>query len=160
MKLFIKLMCLLVALALVGPFILKAPNGQPFLSLSQVLPVISFKMPNFPSWEMIPNLFNSHAGETKVYRWAGENGGLQYSNIKPKHTEYEILWLDPDTNLIQGLSADISTPLQTSSPAYKKPEIKQPSMLSIPPKQLKKLQEDVNNVQSLMDTRNKTLESL
>ncbi|MEH6358884.1 MAG: hypothetical protein V7745_07840 [Pseudomonadales bacterium] len=160
MKLFIKLMCFLVALALVGPFFLKAPNGQPFLSLRQVLPDIAFKMPSFPSWETISNPFNEHAGKTKVYQWVAENGRLQYSNIEPEHTEYEILWLDPDTNLIQGFSADVSTPLQASTPAYQEPAINQTPMLSISSKQFKKLQEDVSNVQGLMDARNKTLESL
>lgn len=160
MKLFIKLMCFLAVLALIGPFILKAADGRPLLSLRQVLPDMAFKVPGLPSWESIPNAFSEHTGETKVYRWAAGDGSLQFSNMEPENTEYEVLWVDPDTNLIQGLSADAPTLSQTSIQVSQEPTINPIPVLSISPEQLKKLQEDANNVQSLMEARNKALENL
>ena len=80
--------------------------------------------------------------------------------MEPENIEYVVLWLDPDTNLIQGLSADTPTSPQTPVQDSQKPNINPTPILSISPGQLKKLQEDVNNVQILADARYESLENL
>ena len=160
MKLFIKFMCFLAVLALIGPFILKTPDGRPLLSLHQVLPDMAFRMPSLPSWESIPDELGEHAGETKVYRWTAGDGSLQFSNMEPENTEYEVVWIDPDTNLIQSLSANTPTLSQLPAQDSQESTINPFPVLSISPEQLEKLHEDVKNVQNLMDERNKSLENL
>jgi hypothetical protein len=111
-KLFIKLMLLFLALILIGPFLIKDKDGKPYASLDRIeLPHIS--VPKFS----IPTLFSSKKKETeyipvetevlspalttpnpaqeviKIYTFKDKMGVSHYTNKKPDHEEYQVLYM-------------------------------------------------------------------
>lgn len=160
LKLFIKLACLATLVAVAGPFILKAPDGRPFLDWREILPVTNLSVPDLSGWSPDLKPGGGNGGKTKIYRWQSDDGSVQFSDTEPVGDEYEIIWIDPDTNLIQGQAADTpdkqETPSQTAT--NQKPSL--PPIFTISPEQVEKLKTDAEKVQSLLDDRHKTLEEL
>ena len=111
-KLFIKLMLLFIVLTCIGPFLIKDKEGKPYASLDRIkLPQIS--VPKFS----IPTLFSSKKKETgyipvetevlspnitipnpgqeviKIYTFKDKMSVSHYTNKKPNHGNYQVLYM-------------------------------------------------------------------
>lgn len=174
MKLFIKLVCFVVVLAVAGPFILKGPDGRPLLSIERVAPglVDSFyklKQVGRDAQKVARDVSgDKHLGETKVYRTTDEQGTVQFTNIEPADKEnYEVIWVDPDTNLIKGepvppkdQSDDIKGGEDASSKKEPTVDDALPPMLTVSPEKVEKLIEDAKNLHKMAEERAKIIEEL
>lgn len=160
MKLFIKVIVLALMLALIGPFYLRAPDGRPLLTFQDIKPDFMVSLSGWwrdISKEAGKTVGNEHFGETRVYKWKDAEGVWQMSDSPPvDETEYETVWVDPDANLIKGLSPEeleLTLEGDPNSAPSPTPAVDIPLPLTVSPEQLNKLLDDVKDVQSLMDQR-------
>lgn len=162
MKIFVRLMLLLVVLGLAGPFFLKRPDGQPWMNANDVMPDTSPVERLLTDVKaMIASWFGDDSvepiGQTKVYRWKSPEGHWQLSDTPPQGIDADVIFVDPDTNLIQGLRAAPAAP-DTRVDAGVPSGIPMP--LTISPKQVKKLMDDARAVQQTLNQRNQDLEAI
>lgn len=178
MKFFIKLLLLLLVLGMAGPFFLKRPDGSPWMTLDQVMPTnelpnseglksqLSYQLQKTKQWlsNTIPK-FASESGPdsssgseaTKVYRWKGSDGSWQLSDQPPADGQAEMILVDPNTNLIQGLSEPVEEEIVEQTPAQER-SVGVPLPMTVPLDQVSKLQEDAKKVQEQLNKRNEALE--
>lgn len=131
MKIFAKLMMLLLVLAVAGPFLLKGPDGKPFMSIKDLgLPSfdLSWLKPSSdtplplptqdPQAPMIQwsdgsrqkqtingSTENPVAARANVYyRWQDQNGVWQITATPQPNVENIIVSVDPNANVIQSMS--------------------------------------------------------
>lgn len=170
MKLFIKLMILVLLLGLAGPFFLTKPDGNPWMSLDDLLPEegsvdgLWAKLTNNLSQfkNMVGReLGDEQMGKTQVYKWRAADGSWRFSD-KPPSTEgaagVETVYLDPNTNMIKGLPNTTVT-----EPSAENTEVGSsvvPLPMTVSPMQAQKMMDDARNIQALMDERNQTLEKM
>jgi len=150
MKIFIKLLILLLILACATPFFIRGPNGQPLMSLNKL------KFPELPSVASIKSksgLFNStekssqakNKGDIEVYKWRDEKGVVHYSDRqgsdkKGKLTEIKGISILP--------SAAVSTVDKTEERS-----LSVPSPTTIPLANIPKLIEDAKQVEQVLQQR-------
>lgn len=115
------------------------------------LPFSLDKIPSIstPSFNDAPSFISGR--KEQAYKWTDENGVTHYSSEAPKevNNQAQIIEVDPDTNLVQGLRMDkeaAPTGLPTGS-VYN-------------PKNVKKLMDDAKAVQEKMNERSKQLEGI
>lgn len=112
MKLFVKLMILVLILAMAGPFFLRGPDGRPLMQVSDITQ-------KFKSW-MSSTKAAPSGGEVRVHKWQDENGQWHYSDEAPQ-TDSETISIDPNTNVIQ--STPVRRPVaEESTASTRKPE--------------------------------------
>lgn len=135
-KLFVKLMLLLVVLALAGPFVLRGPDGRPFITLDD-LKLPSFKLPQLEKsdppaaattdpqqwiqWAdkvtgktINPNvltreqlaLLKIEQQDNIFYRWQDANGVWQFSNLPNRNTLNHVVRTNPDANVLQSMAQE------------------------------------------------------
>ena len=162
MSLIIKLFAFLLVLGLAGLFVLKDPNGQPFLNAKDFIPDTNSISASVE--QVLPEKISGSDSAT-VYRWQDANGNWQFSDKPPANITAEELIVETHLN------SDIAPPAPASRPA-------QPSTNSgraifigdsnkpkpgigttTSPENIKQLIDDANNVQGLMDERSKQLEN-
>ena len=134
MKLFSKLMMFVLVGALVAPFFLKGPSGQPLMTL-QDLNLPSFGLPGkaagpvevlsgkdegasiqWGSAKTTANgaLIKATDAEGKLlqearntyYRWKDNDGVWQFTKQPNPNTENFLMKVDPNANIVQSLSQD------------------------------------------------------
>lgn len=162
MKLYVKFLMFILVLGVAGLFVLKRPDGNPWLDYRAMMPdwqSMKYKVENSVT-EMTQEAAkisgSDNAGEVKVYRWKGPDGAWKFSDSPPPQGGADEVWVDPNQNLIQGIDL--------SKPAVPEAENQQPGGPAIPmpmtvsPGQVQKLMEDARGVQDLMDQRQKALE--
>lgn len=173
MKLFLKFICLALVIGLVGPFILRAPNGQPYLDYRDFIPSMSgIKSTTQRQWNKInsptseqDNGNNTNEantwGKTRVYRWQEADGTWRYADTAPPDVETEILWLDPREINIS------SSPRQNADDAAAGDDanaqgsgFELPLPLTVAPDEIPQLIEDTKQIQELINQRNEVLESI
>lgn len=178
MKFFIKFLLLLLVLGMAGPFFLKRPDGKPWLTMDQVLPnnelpnseslksQLSYQLQKTKQWilDATPKFTSGSDSEsssgseaTKVYRWKGSDGSWQLSDQPPADGQAEMIMVDPNTNLIQGLSEPVEEEIVEQTPAQE-PSVGVPLPMTVPLDQVSKLQEDAKKVQEQLNKRNEALE--
>jgi len=112
MKLFLKLMLLLVVTALAGPFIIKGPNGRPLMTLDKLrLPAVS--MPDFGKAAAVVKASVSQAGASPaepiaVYKWRDDYGRWHFSDKAQRGRSAQIVDVDPGNNVVHFAAADNS----------------------------------------------------
>ena len=82
MKFFLSCMSLLLTAAVIGPFFIVGPSGQPLMTLDDVMST--------------PQVLQA---EVEVHRWQDENGVWQFSGEPPEHADAERMTLDPEANV-------------------------------------------------------------
>ena len=111
-KLFIKLMLLLLVLTFIGPFLIKDKEGKPYASLDRIkIPHISvpkFSIPTLFSSKkkqtvhipvetevLSPNIATPNPGQEviKIYTFKDKMGVSHYTNKKPEHEDYQVLYM-------------------------------------------------------------------
>lgn len=90
MGLFNKLLLLVLVLALASPFILKKPDGTPFLNIQDFLkPAADLKNATLKS-------------EPKsLYRWQDEKGNWQYSDHPPENVQAQSIQVEDKINAMK-----------------------------------------------------------
>jgi len=171
MKLFVKLMILVLLLGLAGPFFLKKPDGKPWVSLDDVLPT---KGTVEGLWAKLTNNFSQYKnmagrelgdeqmGKTQVYRWQAADGSWRFSDKPPQNETsaggVETIYVDPNTNMIEGVP--IAPVTEPSAEAGEADSGGIPLPMTVSPMQAKKMMDDARNIQTLMDERSYTLDTM
>lgn len=123
---------------------------------------LSFSLSNFtkPSSGLsIPNVQNMiPAGKERAYKWTDANGVVHYSSEAPAGDEaVELLDVDPNTNLVQGLQVTADAPEE--KPATEVPTTV-PSGNVYNPDTIKKLIDDAKSVQDTLNKRYEDMEGM
>ncbi|MAZ86031.1 MAG: hypothetical protein CL693_00085 [Cellvibrionaceae bacterium] len=162
MRLMIKFFIFILVLGLGAPFILKKPDGTPWMDARQFIPEVNSWSQDIKNWfsrmgREIPTSVGGSEGETTtVYRWRAPDGSWQFSDKPPVQGESETIIVDPNANLIEGLPE----PVEPEVEEQEEPGINMPVPMTISPDQLKKLKQDAENIQQLMDDRAQQLDNL
>ena len=152
MKLTVKLLGLVLLLGFMGFFVIKRPDGQPWLSVSDLAPDLS---------ELKDEMGDAMPREpAHVYRWQDDEGVWQFSDQPPEQmADLEMVELHPDRNLIQGLrtpehesnAESIEAPDTSVNPL--------PLPTTVPMEDIPQLLEDAKQIQQLMQQRQQQLDS-
>lgn len=162
MSLIIKFFAFLLVLGLAGLFVLKDPNGQPFLSWDNFIPEPSSIASSIE--QVLPEQVAISKDTAMVYRWQDANGNWQFSDVPPDNVAVEQIIVETHLN------SDIAPPAPTSRPVVSNSgsgravfigDSNKPSPgvgTTASPDNIKQLIEDAQNVQGLMDNRTKQLD--
>ena len=95
MKLFVKVLCFGVVLALAGPFLMRGPDGQPLYTPAQAWRSLTNSLPSIGVPDVVPSQ------PVAVYRWQDDEGQWHFSGQPPAEgTPYTVLQIDPKTNTV------------------------------------------------------------
>ena len=98
-------------LGVAGLFFIKKPDGKTWLNAVDFMPNTAVLMARLNGWlhsaerEVARGISGaSSAGKTKVYKWRDNAGNWHVSNrpIAAAGGRDEIIYVDPDANLIEG----------------------------------------------------------
>ena len=111
MKLFFKLLVILLVIGMLLPFtFLKGKDGKTLMSFSDIkLPedLFSTKVPGIDKLKNIATQSGSSSGNSLIYKWTDNDGNLQFSGSPPEEgIEYTVKGYDPNQNVIQSVSAE------------------------------------------------------
>jgi hypothetical protein len=152
MKRPIFIMCVLVAIAFVGPMLMKKPDGTPFIK--SPLDWFSQSSTGFHNNE------SSSSTTQSFYKWQDDDGMWHYSDKPPAGKNIETVSVNTNTNLIQGLRVvkKNEQPLIEKKSQLKVENAPMALPMTVPIEKISKILEDANNIQQLMDNRNKQIE--
>ena len=95
MKLFVKILCFGLVLALAGPFLMRGPDGQPLYTPAQAWRSLKASLPSLDVPAVVPSQ------PVAVYRWRDVDGQWHFSGEPPAEgTPYTVLEIDPKTNAV------------------------------------------------------------
>ncbi|MEM7081774.1 MAG: DUF4124 domain-containing protein [Pseudomonadota bacterium] len=139
MKVFIKLMLLLLIAAMAGPFFIRGPDGQPLMKWRDITS-------KFGNWSSSA----SGGDSVEVHRWQDENGQWHYSDEPPEQGG-EVITLDPNTNVIQSVPVNAPPAVEPSAPVQSEPTAgdEMPSMFNAV--------DETKKVRDALEERNDTL---
>ena len=154
MKRPIFIMLVLIAIAFAGPMLLKKPDGTPFMESP---------LDYFSSDSKGTNSGQSSTNSSQTfYKWRGEDGTWHYSDQPQPGQNIETVTVNTNTNLIQGLrieKEEEKEPEKIKGEAKAKEETSSiPLPMTVPFEKVSKMLEDANNMQQVMDNRNKKIE--
>ncbi len=161
MKLFIKLLIFIVVLGVSGLFVLKRPDGQPWLDIRAFIPDFKREAAALDGVKQaVVEQFNEvrpkpESTVVTVYKWRNAEGQWTYSDTPPENAESEIIVVNSNTNIVQ------SEPLPSPKVEQKsggnvtvlsehEPDDESSSLLK---GGLGNVLQDANNVQKLLDQR-------
>lgn len=162
MRLAIKFFIFVLVLGLAGPFILKKDDGTPWMDAREFIPDVQSWGRDLKAWwartkRQVPESVGGGDGEkTTVYRWQAEDGSWQFSDKPPVQGSAETITVDPNANLIQGLPEPEPEPQEQEESSG----VNMPVPMTISPDQVKKLKEDAEAIQQIMDDRARQLDEL
>lgn len=170
MSLKIKFMLLVLVLSFSALLILKRPDGQPWLAFSALPTSVNDVKTTFNNavtgaqrMAGVEGSDDPNFGKTAVYKWRDSAGNWHLSDrpIGQAGGRDELLHIDPNTNLIEGVEV---------SAAKSASEVEQsrldevtnavPLPMTVSPDKVSKLIDDAKAVQSLMDNRTKQLDGM
>lgn len=161
MKFFVYLISIIAIIALAGLFVFKQPNGQAWLSLDDLLPntqIINEKIDIVT--KKVSEVFDNNQAEidnkVKVYRWKDSNGNWSYSDKPDASMKNEEIQFDPE-NIIKLPSIDVPSVNLSNTNSKVKQGSESSNTLLTSPSKVVELYKDANNVQTLMDARQKKL---
>lgn len=96
------------------------------------------------------------AGKEQAYKWTDANGTVHYSSEPPPENHaVELIHVDPNTNLVQGLRSE---PKKVETQVNQVPATTLPTGSVYNPKTIKKLMDDAKGVQETLNKRYENLE--
>ncbi len=145
-KLIVKMLVLLAIVVGMSNYALYLMTGQsPFAGDG---PDLSIGLPSASS--VLP------AGKEQAYKWRDKDGVVHYSSEPPPDSESaELLQVDPNTNLVQGLRPSESQEAETAETT---PQAALPQGTVYNPENIRKLIDDAKKVQETLNERNAELE--
>jgi hypothetical protein len=164
MKLFYKLVIMLLLLTCMAPFFIKGSDNRPLMTLGK-LKLVNFSMPQLPSLSALKLPAVSTRGNTaipavaekiKIYKWKDRDGSWHFSDHKNPDGPYEVLYLPAGDNLAgpndyTNSIGDIKTSIQNnlSEIHAKLPSAKGP--LSMPLSSAVELMQEAQQVQKQIE---------
>ena len=110
MRLFVKLMLLVVVLALAGPFFIKGPDGAPLMTRQDVGRSIGAGISSIKhKWQGLRTRAaratgDDNAGKITVHKWQDPNTGeWHYSDEAPPVQDSQIIQVDPNVNVMDAV---------------------------------------------------------
>lgn len=146
-KMIFKMVVMLVVVVGVSNYALYIMTGKtPFSANDLKMPDISA-----PSVDSLVN-----GGKTTAYKWTDENGVVHYSSEPPpEKQQVEVLEVDPNVNLVQGIQKKEEVPGPGSQPS-----LDLPSGNVYSPENVQKLIQDAKDVQQKLNERYKEQEKI
>lgn len=150
MKIMIKLLLLALVASLAAPFILKGPNGQPFIKLSDFIPdgddIIKSVTPEPP---------------TKLYKWKDAKGHWQFGDTPPQgFTGQEVEVRTPINSMKTIELPDGFKDEEKSKQAFDPLDSTASPLSTAPIEKVPEMLETIEGFQNTLDERNKTLDAL
>lgn len=140
----IKIIIFIVILACAGPFFISGPDGEPLMTLDDLMPAA----PDVP--DIVP------AAPVTVYKWQDENGIWQFSTEPVEGAE--TMELDGQVTVMDSLDPKDLQRLSGESTA-KPAAFKIPSgVTTVAPDQVEKMMESVNSMQDTVDERKQEID--
>ena len=165
MKLFVRLMGLVLVLALAGPFILQGPDGKPLMEMADVTSGIA-KQWRAMTTNLQRSAGNDDAGKVEVHRWRDANGQWHYSDGDGAAPDAEVLLVDPNVNVMdapprRAAPADEgdtqAAPRAAPADSARSAIDDIPLPLTISPGQVKQVVDDARSVESVLEKREQQL---
>ena len=174
MRLFVRLMALLLVAALAGPFFLRGPDGARLATWGDVRIWFGNASREIRIWLSDTSqdvrsgvdsvqrkagqlVGDGSAGRTAVYRWQDASGAWHFSDEKPEGVTSELFYVDGNANLFAAPeireSRDDREMQETPSSPTDSAEIPLPSPLSVPPASVPELIEDAYEARRLLEER-------
>ncbi|MEM9058327.1 MAG: hypothetical protein AAGD86_12680, partial [Pseudomonadota bacterium] len=107
-----KLMVLVLVAALAGPFFLKGPDGQPLMRAGDYVPdwdrlaaSASYQWGRLTGKAKAAVSGDPNGGKTAIYKTRDADGNWVYSNTPPADGNAEVVYVDPDVNLMPATPA-------------------------------------------------------
>lgn len=166
MKLFIKLMIFILVLGLAGPFIMKRPDGRPWMSLEDLLPDWHSLSPQVKNlWSSIGDsaaaVTSGEPGDkTRVYKWRDSEGHWQFSDSPNPSGASEAVLIDPNTNIIQATPLPKRKDEKAQTVTAQESQIGVPLPTTVAPGKVSALMRDAQQVQELVNQRTQALEAI
>ena len=165
MKLFVYLLSGLLMLALAGLFVFKKPNGQAWLDFNDLLPnkmmieqeidsVVTKLTTGFEEITITTDDHNTD-GEVKIYRWKDKHGNWSYSDKPNASVEQEEVVFDSKDIIVL---PEFEPTKPSESASLEKKSSQSAKAETSTSKKILNLYNDANNVQKLMDDRDKRIQ--
>lgn len=162
MKYFLYLMSGILIIALMGLFFLKKPDGKTWLTVNELVPnasVIERKVKYIKNKLLIAYQDITSEGDQNdkvtIYRWKDSQGNWSYSDAPQGTSESEEVLLNPnDIVVLPALKTSNNTANSATLKTNEKPSAKS---VTTSPSNVLNLYKDANNVQKLMDERQKNI---
>ena len=164
MRLFTKLIVLVVIAALAGPFFIKGPDGRPLWTINDVKASIVGK------WLGLKNDLeqgfdsvgvDAMSDDVTVYRWQDESGQWHFAAEPPPGVTADSFVIDPDTNMISLPALPAAAEEVAAEAEGEATEIKTQVPEAYPDAEAtKQLIEDVRNLQNVVDERDKRIREI
>ncbi len=166
MSLFVKFFSFLIVIGIAGLFVLKKPDGTPWLSLHDFMPDTSSIKRSIS--DVIPEKASGGGvrENVSVYRWKDSDGNWQFSDTPPDDIQTEQVLVNTEVNRdlapipSQSSNAILGSPLgsqKKGNAALIRDHKISPTTVS--PSDIPTLINDANDVQELMDNRQDQLDS-
>ncbi len=163
MSLAIKFFCFLLVLGFAGLFVLKKPDGTPWLSLDGLIPDLSIGSIKDTIDDAMPEQVLGGNDSVPVYRWKDAEGNWQFSDAPPANTTTAAEQVMVSTDVNRDLApvftpspVEVATPKKSGKAILIKDRSLSPTTIS--PDKISTLVDDAKNVQNLVDDRQKQLE--
>ena len=186
MNIFYKLLILCMIAATSGLFVLKGPNGKPFLSYKDFIPDISKQvaqakeiaaktpMGQAQAMESSEQATTAVLKKNNFYKWKDAYGTWQFSEEAPKGSQFSIVTVDPKANIIKSMSKkEINKTLrgddgeQTDGLSAKKPSLlgdeelsAVPGLTTVPVTKIPQIVDAAKQVQTLSNQRTQAIDAL
>lgn len=155
MKLFSRLLALIVIAALAGPFFIKGPNGEPLWRVDTLWAQAKFQ------WRRLSgNVVDALPVDqnVEVYRWRNANGQWQFAAEAPPGIEADVLNIDPATNVISLGPLPAEPEVEVTLESAEAPPEPSRGVGPLPdPDATRQLLEDVRAIQGKVDARDQKL---
>ncbi len=160
MGLIVKLFSFLVVVGIAGLFVLKNPDGTPWLSLSDFTPDTNSITQSIN--DVIPETDDNARDLVPVYKWKDSQGNWQFSNVPPEGIATNEVLISTDANrgaapVPSQNSGIIPESLKNGKAVLIGENEASPSFVT--PDQIPTLINDAKDVQGLMDNRQQQLDS-
>ncbi len=156
MKLFVKLMALVLVLALAGPFFLKGPDGKPLMEIDSVLAGIRNQWNRLVA-DTGRSVGIEDAGKVEVHRWQDEDGNWHFSDEANPQGESEVIEVDPYASRMDPF-VPRPTDDDKAEAADESSGIGVPLPLSVSPGEARQLLEDTAKVKEDLENRTQELD--
>lgn len=172
MKLYVKFMLFALVLAMMGPFLLKGSDGRPLVSFDEVFSggdefsqgfgkmlslLKQFKQFGSETLDLEPAGPEAQVtvmeGKTKVHRWKDAEGVWQFSDANTSGGDSEVVYFDPDTNILEYNDLEKLKKFQAES--KRKTANTQPAAKNTPVPGMPPLSQAMDTMQQAQDVQQK-----
>ncbi|ODS23021.1 hypothetical protein AB835_11055 [Candidatus Endobugula sertula] len=163
MSLIVKFVCFILVLGIAGLFVLKKPDGTPWLSVNEFIPdtsIISSKAASMVNTlKDTTNPSTKEAASEEIYRWQDQKGHWVYSDMPPTDQNAEVIHV---TGSLNKDLAEKTTPTNTrseSTTATAESISTSIGPTSLSPEKISGLLEETKKIQQLMNNRQSQLDN-